>query len=144
MIPWPVSRSITLGTTHPSLPPRPSFPKSPSPQEYTLPLWVKHKVWASRLPHETWATWSPSRNFTCRKIKRETNQKGRTPNSYTAALLSESWRISMGYWASADVKAVRRRATVLKMFSYTSVTKQVCEALNFLYSHKIIKTRFTK
>lgn len=35
--PWPFSLSMFWGTLQPSLPPRPSFPKSPSPQENTKP-----------------------------------------------------------------------------------------------------------
>lgn len=40
--PWPFSRSMFWGMLHPSLPPRPSFPKSPSPQENTKPN--KHQI----------------------------------------------------------------------------------------------------
>lgn len=40
--PWPFSLSMFWGMLHPSLPPRPSFPKSPSPQENTKPN--KHQI----------------------------------------------------------------------------------------------------
>lgn len=51
--PWPFSLSMFWGTLQPSLPPRPSFPKSPSPQENTKPRF-KEKVLqpsVSQCPH---------------------------------------------------------------------------------------------
>lgn len=39
--PWPFSLSMFWGMLQPSLPPRPSFPKSPSPQENTNPGKIK-------------------------------------------------------------------------------------------------------
>lgn len=78
------------GMLQPSLPPRPNFPKSPSPQENTkprfknidirpashnipslkrgvrqdLPSSVRARVCASLLPHATWITLWPRRTFT--------------------------------------------------------------------------------
>ena len=64
-IPNPVSFSTTWGTEQPSLPPRPSLPKSPSPQDQTQPSRVRQIVWASRLPQDTSITRRPTRPFTC-------------------------------------------------------------------------------
>ena len=61
--PSPRSLSTSLGTLQPSLPPRPSFPKSPSPQEYTRPSSVSANVWASLLPQATWITLWPASSF---------------------------------------------------------------------------------
>ena len=55
--PCPLSFSTTCGTLQPSLPPRPSFPKSPSPHDQTLPSLVSARVWASRLPQATSIAW---------------------------------------------------------------------------------------
>lgn len=91
--PWPFSLSMFWGMLQPSLPPRPNFPKSPSPQENTkprfkkqtpqvnsyhlhpypedtrhhkqlLPSSVRASVCASLLPHATWMTLWPRRTFT--------------------------------------------------------------------------------
>lgn len=64
----PRSLSTGCGNKHPSLPPRPSLPKSPSPHDQTTPSSVKQIVWASRLPQETWVTRFPEKTFTCKNI----------------------------------------------------------------------------
>lgn len=61
---WSRSLSTSWGTLQPSLPPRPSFPKSPSPQEYTLPSSVRARVWASLLPQATCTTRSWAKALT--------------------------------------------------------------------------------
>lgn len=67
----PLSLSMLCGMLHPSLPPRPNFPKSPSPQEKTNPSSERASVWASRLPQATWMMRLPSKVFTCKdKTKR--------------------------------------------------------------------------
>ena len=91
--PCPFSLSMFWGTLQPSLPPRPNFPKSPSPQENTKPRFkedtlqhrvcpcpppgrngeagrgapssVRARVCASLLPQATWITRCPSSTFTC-------------------------------------------------------------------------------
>lgn len=89
--PCPFSLSMFWGMLQPSLPPRPNFPKSPSPQENTKPRFKKYilqasihsapthpeiesgssspssvraRVCASLLPHATWITLWPRRTLT--------------------------------------------------------------------------------
>ena len=66
MIPTPIKSSILIGNLQPSLPPRPNFPKSPSPHDQTQSSSVIQSVCASPLPHAISITlnpWRASTNF---------------------------------------------------------------------------------
>lgn len=132
--PCPFSLSMFWGMLQPSLPPRPNFPKSPSPQENTKPRFkkcilqastswcsypprntesgrgspssVRARVCASLLPHATWITLWPRRTFTYSITNLKTESS--TGTEKTREIFSTDWKpiMHMSLWTFLDSKLI--------------------------------------
>lgn len=132
--PCPFSLSMFWGMLQPSLPPRPNFPKSPSPQENTKPRFLKKilqanaftmsiyperknqdrsspssvraRVCASLLPHATWITLWPRRTFTysITNVKTESS----TGTKKAREIFSTDWKPIMyvSLWTFLESKLI--------------------------------------